>query len=146
SPDESLGYLQLGLKDLESLPAELKMVASSALAGAVLARDAQNGLLAVSLWGGAANDAYTSPHKGRFDPQSVRKIYSRNTTTGDDSALILANRRCLCEAVDSGRGRNYFTLKVPGVNQFQLRDVIRGAPVADFERLLATILGVRDEN
>src|SRR5215831_8022547 len=113
------------------------MVTLAALAGAVLQKDSANGLLAVSLWITASNDAYTSPHKGRFDPQSVRRIFSRGVSTSDDSALILANGRCLCEAVDTGRGRHYFTLKAPGVATMQLTDVLRNAGPQEFERLLA---------
>jgi hypothetical protein len=144
SRDEALGYLQLGLKDLESLPAEQRMVTLAALAGAIFRIDSENALLATNMLVTAANDAYASPHKGRFDPSSVRK-YSKGAATSDDSALILANRRCVCEVVDTGRGRHYFTLKVPGVDSRQLADVLRNAKPGDFDRLLAMVFGLRDE-
>lgn len=103
--EEALSYLGFGLRDTELLPAEQRMVTTRALMNAILGRDLENGIAALDLFVRAANDAYTSPHQGRFEPDIIRKRYSKSATTFTDSALILANRRCLCEVVDTGRGR-----------------------------------------
>lgn len=143
--DEAQGYFQLGLTDSKLLPAEQRMLTTAALASAMLPLDADNGMVALAGSVEAANDAYVSPHKGRFDPQIIHKIFSGKTDASTDSPLILANRRCLCEVVDTGLGRVTFPLKVPGVKALRLPSVIQGATSADPERLQSAILGLRDE-
>ena len=76
----------------------------------------------------------------------VRKIYSRSATAFTDSALILADRRCLCEVVDTGRGRHTFGLKVPGVETATLTGAIANLSLVDFQRLEGILAGIRDEN
>jgi hypothetical protein len=76
----------------------------------------------------------------------VRKIYSMSATSFTDSALILANRRCLCEVVDTGRGRHTFGLKVPAVETATLTGAIAKLPLLDVQRLEGILVGVRDEN
>jgi hypothetical protein len=143
---EALGYVALGLRDIELLPAEQRMLITAGLAGAMLRVDADNGLSALNLFVKAANDAYSSPREGRFDPQVIRKHSPLSkSTTFTDSSLILANRRCLCEAVDTGRGRHNFTLKVPGLQATQLTDVVRNASGVDTGRLEAILLALKDE-
>jgi hypothetical protein len=44
-----------------------------ALMNAILGRDLENGIPALSLYVRAANDAYMKPHQGRFEPDVVRK-------------------------------------------------------------------------
>jgi hypothetical protein len=144
--EEALSYLGLGLYDTELLPAEQRMVTTKALMNAILDRDLDNGILALSLFVRAANDAYTSPHKGRFEPDVVRKIYSKSATAFTDSALILANRRCLCEVVDTGRGRHTFALKVPGVETATFAGAIPKLSLVDVQRLEGILAGIRDEN
>jgi hypothetical protein len=145
-PEEALSYLGLGIHDTELLPAEQRMVATTALMNAILGRDLENGISALSLFVRAANDAYTSPRHGRFEPDVVRKIYSKSATAFTDSALILANRRCLCEVVDTSRGRHTFALKVPGVETATLTGAIASLPLVDFLRLEGILAGIRDEN
>jgi hypothetical protein len=145
-PGEALSYLGLGIHDTELLPAEQRMVTTVALMNAILGRDLENGILALSLFAGAANDAYTNPHKGRFEPDVVRKVYSKTATAFTDSALILASRRCLCEVVDTGRGRHTFGLKVPGVETATMTGAIAKLSLVDAQRLEGILAGIRDEN
>ena len=143
---QALGYVALGLRDTELLPAEQRMLTTAGLAGAMLRVDADNGLSALNLFVKAANDAYSSPREGRFDPQVIRKHSPLSkSTTFTDSSLILANSRCLCEALDTGRGRHNFTLKVPGLQATQLTDVVRNASGVDTGRLEAILLALKDE-
>jgi hypothetical protein len=145
-PEEALSYLGLGIHDTELLPAEQRMVTTMALMNAILGRDLENGILALSLFVRAANDAYTNPHQGRFEPDVVRKIYSKSATAFTDSALILANRRCLCEVVDTGRSRHTFGLKVPGVETATFTGAIMNLSPVDVQRLEGILAGIRDEN
>ena len=144
--EEALGYLALGLRDTDLLPAEQRMVTTRALMNAILGRDLENGILALDFFVRAANDAYTTPHQGRFEPDLIRKVYSKYATTFTDSPLILANRRCLCEVVDTGRGRQAFHLKVPGVETSTLTDAIAKLSLVDTQRLEGILAGIRDEN
>ena len=143
--EEALSYLALGIHDTELLPAEQRMFTTMALMNSILARDVENGILALSLFVRAANDAYTNPHQGRFDPGAVRKSGSQSASTFTDSALILANRRCLCEVVESGRGRHTFDLKAPGV-ETTLTGAIANFSLVDLQRLEGIFAGIRDEN
>jgi hypothetical protein len=143
--DEALGYLALGLRDTELLPAEQRMLTTAGLAGAMLRIDAESGLNAMNHFVRAANDAYTSPREGRFDPQVARKLTPGKATSFTDSSLILANSRCLCEAVDTGAGRHNFQLKVPGVEATQLAGIVQHASTVDTGRIEAILLGLRDE-
>jgi hypothetical protein len=143
---EALGYAALALREIELLPAEQRMLATAALAGATFPVDADNAFSQLNLFVQAANDAYRNPHQARFDPQVIRRQSAMaKTTTFTDSSLILANSRCLCEAVDTGRGRHSFTLKVPGLQATGLTGVVRNASGVDTERLEAILLGLRDE-
>jgi hypothetical protein len=143
---QALGYVALGLRDTELLPAEQRMLTTAGLAGAMLRVDADNGLSALNLFVKAANDAYSSPREGRFDPQVIRRHSPLSkATTFTDSSLILANSRCLCEAIDTGLGRHNFALKVPGLQQTELTAVVRNASGVDTERLEAILLALRDE-
>jgi hypothetical protein len=143
---DALGYFGLGIRDTDLLPAEQRMVTTTALMSAILPRDLENGFLALSLFVKAANDAYTSPHQGRFEPDIVRKVYSQTASAFTDSALILANNRCLCEVVDTARGRHSFGLKVPGVQAFGLPMVMQTLSGSDAERTEGIFAGIRDEN
>jgi hypothetical protein len=60
--------------------------------------------------------------------------------------LILAGPRGLYEAVQTGRGRRNFVLKVPGVTAFTPGNFLLSAGTIEPERLEAVILGLRDEN
>ncbi len=143
---EALGYFGLAIRDAELLPAEQRMVIAAALTNVMLHVDTDNGIRALNLFVKAANDAYSGPREGRFDPQVFRKHSLRSeATTFTDSSLILMNSRCLCEIVDSGRGRHSFTLKVPGVQLTQLDAVVRNATGADTEPLEAALFSLRDE-
>ncbi len=144
--EEALSYLALGIHDTELLPAEQRMLTTMALMNSILGRDIENGILALSLFVRAANDAYANPHQGRFEPDVVRKISSQSATTFTDSAMILANRRCLCEVVDTGRGRNTFDLKAPGVETATFTGAIANLSLVDFQRLEGILAGIRDEN
>lgn len=143
--EEALGYFGLGIKDVDLLPAEQRMVTATALMSVILPKETENGILALTLFVQAANDAYTSPHKGRFEPQIVRKIYSGTATAFTDSALILANRRCVCEVVDTGRGRHTSRLKVPGLDAYDMPGAARAFSGADPDRLESILVGIRDE-
>ena len=143
---EAFSYLGLGFHDTELLPAEQRMATTIALMNAIFRRDLENGILALNLFVRAANDAYTSPHQGRFEPDVIRKIRSKSATTFTDSSLILANRRCLCEVVDTGRGRHTFDLKVPGMETATLPGSIAKLPLMDVQRLEGILSGIRDEN
>lgn len=103
-----------------------------------------NGLLALGLMIDASNDAYTSPHKGFFDPQVLRRP-SRKASISTDSSLILFNRRGLFEVVDTGQHRYNFILHVPGVEALRLPAVLPLARGVDPARLEALILGLKDE-
>ncbi len=144
--EEALSYFGLGIRDTDLLPAEQRMVTTTAMMSAILPRDTESGLLALSLFVQAANDADTSPHKGRFEPDVVRKIYSATASAFTDSSLILINSRCFCEVVDTTRGRHTFGLKVPRVQAFGLP--VDGLTLSgvDIERLEAVLAGLRDEN
>jgi len=142
---EALAYFQLGIRDADLLPAEQRIVTAAALSSVMLPSDAENGFLALGLLVNAANDAYTSPHKVKFEPQVVRKVYSATASTFTDSSLILANSRCLCEVVDTGRGRHTFAVKVPGIRGFDLTSVVKNASSVDPVRLEAVLAGLRDE-
>ena len=144
--EEALSYVGLALHDSDLLPAEQRMVTSMALMNAIFGRDLENGILSLNVYVRAANDAYTSPHQGRFEPDVIRKVYSKSSTTYTDSALILANRRCLCEVVDTGRGRHAFSLKVPGVEVSTFAGGMAERSLADVQRLEGILAGIRDEN
>jgi hypothetical protein len=72
--DEALGPFQLAMKDIESLPAEQRMFTLAANAGAIFEASTDNGLMALGLLIDAANDAYTRPHRGVFDPKVLRNF------------------------------------------------------------------------
>ncbi|HKE25019.1 MAG TPA: hypothetical protein VKB88_21810 [Bryobacteraceae bacterium] len=143
---EALGYSSLAVGDTELLPAEQRMITAAGLAGAILRADAANGFNALNLFVEAANDAYSNPREGRFDPQVLRNhsVLSKSTAY-TDSSLILANSRCLCEVVDTGRGRHNFPLKVPGLQTTDLAGVVRIAYGISAERLETLLLALRDE-
>ena len=147
SPDLSfaLNYFSLGLRDAKVLPAEQRLTVDVALAAVMLPRDQDSGLFALRQVVQAANDAYMTPHKGRFDPQVIRKIFSSETSTATDSPLVLLNSRCTCEVVDTGRGRHNFNLKVPGVTTLTLSRLISNASGVDPERLESVLIGLQDE-
>ena len=119
------------------LPAEQRLAVTAALAAVMLPRDQDNGLFALRQVLQAANEAYMTPHEGRFDPQVIHKAYSSlhpldltpqsDTSTATDSPLVIANSRCTCEVVDTGLGRHYFNLKVPGVTTLMLSGLVRNA-------------------
>jgi hypothetical protein len=140
---EAFGYLDLGLHDSQLLPAERRMAVATGLSGATLRIDAESAINALNAFVDAANAAYTSPRQGRFDPQAIRRSYKASTFT--DSSLILANRRCLCEVVDTGRGRHTYKLSTPGVPNMSLTGVVRNASGLDIKRLEGILLGLRDE-
>jgi hypothetical protein len=143
---EALGYVALGLRDIQMLPAEQRMLTAAGLAGATLRVDADTAYTVLNLFVEAANDAYRNPHQARFDPQVIRTQSALSkATTFTDSSLILANSRCLCEAVDTGRGRHNFTLKVPRLDATGLTAVVRNASNLDFERVQTILLDLRDE-
>jgi hypothetical protein len=142
---ESLGYFGLGIHDTTLLPAEQRMVTTAALLGAIQPKDEETTLLALRLFVQAANDAYAKPHQGRFDPQVLRKIYSGSATSFTDSSLILANSRCLCEVVDTGRGRHTFALQIPGLPGYDLPNVIRNAKAISGERVEGHLVELHDE-
>jgi hypothetical protein len=144
--DDAFGFFSLGLRDAELLPAEQRMLTRAALAGAVFRIDPESGLTAFKLLTEAANDAYTSPRQGRFDPQVIRKVKISRATTFTDSSLILANSRGLREVVDTGRGWHSFALKIPGVHTLDLPAAVRSASGEDTGRIEALLLGIRDEN
>jgi hypothetical protein len=147
SPDLSfaLNYFSLGLRDAKVLPAEQRLTVDVALAAVMLPRDQDSGLFALRQVVQAANDAYMTPRKGRFDPQVIRKIFSSETSTATDSPLVLLNSRCTCEVVDTGRGRHNFNLKVPGVTTLTLSRLISNASGVDPERLESVLIGLQDE-
>jgi hypothetical protein len=92
----------------------------------------------------AANDAYTHPHWGVFDPTVLRRP-NLKADLGTDSPLILFNRRGLCEVVDTGQHRYTFRLKVPGADALSLAAMLPLARGVDPARLEAVIVGLRDE-
>jgi hypothetical protein len=143
--DPGLGTLQLAFKDAEPMAAEHKAITLSAAANAVLRKDAANGYVAMKLLIDAVNDAARSPRKYFFDPASARRAFSGRAASGTDTSLILFNRRCLCEVVESREGRVYFGLKIAGANIFRLPDVVRNTVGVDLPRMEAMLLGVRDE-
>ncbi len=142
--DAALGPFQLAMKDIESLPAEQQMFTLAANAGAIFPADSDNGLMALGLLIDAANDAYTRPHRGVFDPKVLRR-YSAKAALGSDSSLVLFNRRGLCEVVDTGQHRYNFALRVPGVETLRLPAVMSLARGVDPARLEALLAGLRDE-
>ena len=144
-PDAALGPFQLALKDIEALPAEQRMFTLAANAGAIFRADADNGLVALGMLIDAANDAYTRPHRGVFDPKVLRRP-SKNAALGTDSSLILFNRRGLCEVVDTGQHRYNLALRAPGAEALTLPAVLASARTADPVRLEALIVGLRDES
>ena len=148
APDhsEALGYAALAVRDIALLRAEQRMITASALAGATLRLDPDNGFNALNLFVQAANDAYSSPREGHFDPQVLRKHSALSKSTAfTDSSLILANSRSLCEVVDTGRGRHNFTLKVPGLPATDLAGVVRIAYDVAPDRVEPLLLSLRDE-
>lgn len=144
SRDAALGPFQLALRDIRPLPAEQRMFTLAGNAGAIFEAAPDNGLMALGLVIEAANDAYTSPHKGFFDPQVLRRP-SRKASSSTDSSLILFNRRGLFEVVDTGQHRYNFTLHVPGVEALRLPAVLPLARGVDAARLEALILELKDE-
>src|SRR5205807_93823 len=81
---------------------------------------------------------YSSLHPLDLIPQS-------DTSTATDSPLVILNRRCICEAVDTGFGRHNFTLKVPGVTTLTLSSLVRNAVGIDPRRLESILIGLQDE-
>ncbi len=144
SRDVALGPFQLALRDIQPLPAEQRMFTLAGNAGAIFDAAPDNGLMALGLMIDASNGAYTSPHKGFFDPQ-VQRHSTRKASIGGDSSLILFNRRGLFEVVDTGQHRYNFTLHVPGVEALRLPAVMPLARKVDPARLEALILGLKDE-
>lgn len=142
--DAALGPFQLAMRDIEGLPAEQRMFTLAANAGAIFDLDPDNGLMAVGLMVEAANDAYTHPHKGVFDPKVLRR-FSAKASLGSDTALVLFNRRGLCEVIDTGQHRYDFPLRIPGVQALTLPAVVPLARDVDPARLEALIVGLRDE-
>ena len=68
-----------------------------------------------------------------------------DTSTATDSPLVIANRRCTCEVVDTGRGRHNFNLKVPGVTTLTLSGLVRNALGIDPRRIESILIGLQDE-
>jgi hypothetical protein len=143
---EALDYFQLALKDVDLLPPEQRMFTLSALAGAMLRIDSDNGYLALSLLATAANEAYANPRSGRFDPAIGRRIFSGNASSSTDSAFILTNRRHTCEVVDTGVGRRCFALEAPGLATGPLPALLRATRGGDADRMEAIALALRDES
>jgi hypothetical protein len=143
--NSALGYFQLGLRDAEVLPAEQRLTVTVALAAVMLPRDQENGLFGLRQVVEAANEAYMTPHEGRFDPQVIYKFYSADSTTATDSSLVIANSRCTCEVVDTRFGRHNFNLKVPGVTTLTLSGLIRNVLGIDPRQLESVLMGLQDE-
>jgi hypothetical protein len=61
--------------------------------------------------------------------------------------LILANNRCVCEVVDTLRGRHTFMLNVPGVAGVGLPRLLQQGPrQMNVERVEGMLVEIRDEN
>ena len=121
--DAAIGPFQLAIRDIEPLPAEQRIFTLAANDGAIFQHAPDNGLGTLDSLIQAANDAYTHPHRGFFDPTVLRK-YNGKADVGTDSSLILFNRRGLCEVVDTGQHRYTFRLRVPGVEALSLAAVL----------------------
>ncbi len=142
--DAAIGPLQLALRDIDSLPAEQRVLTLANNAGAMFHVAPDNGLTILGLLIDAANDVYTHPRRGFFDPTMLRTV-SKKVDLGTDSPLILFNRRGLCEVVDTGQHRYTFPLKVPGAMSPSLSEVLPLAVGVDPARLEALVLSLRDE-
>jgi hypothetical protein len=144
--DTALSVLPLAARDLALLPAEQRVILYSALSAALLRTDVDSALGVMNQLVAACNDVRVSPRRGKFDPASVRRTYSPGSSTGTDSALILAGRGGLYEAVQTERGRQNFVLRAPRADAFSLAAFLGAAAAVDPDRLAAIILGLRDEN
>ena len=142
----ALSTLHLALRDVQLLPAEQQACVLSALASATLPVDRDNAFTVVALLIDALNAADANPRRGRFDPQSLRAIFSRMTDTSTDSALIACGARGAYEVVDGGSERRSFDLRAGPAGTFTLPAFIgRISTEIDFNRLEAYLLGLRDE-
>jgi hypothetical protein len=146
-PDAALSVLPLAIHDAEPLPAEHRVRLFAALSAALAKSDQQAAIGTLDLLVRAYNDVYTSPRRTKFDPRAVRRVYTNDTRvdTNTDASLIIAGSHGMYEAVQTERGRHNFTLKVPGVSAMNLPSFIMSAGKLDPDRLLAPILGIRDD-
>lgn len=143
--EAAISQFQFAAKETEGLAAEQRAYLWAAIASSIVKLDSETFFFALNQMVVSLNDAYTNPHKGRFDPKSVRQIYNPRVSTSTDAALVLFNRRGLVEVVDSGAGRHSFSLKAPGVPAYRLTDVIRGAADVDPSRIEGILLGLSSE-
>jgi hypothetical protein len=142
----ALSSLHLALRDVQLLPAEQQACVLSALASATLPVDRDNAFTVIALLIDALNAADANPRRGRFDPQSLRAVFSRLTDTSTDSALIACGARGAYEVVDGGSERRSFNLRAGAVGTFTLPAFIeRISGGIDFDRLEAYVLSLRDE-
>jgi hypothetical protein len=146
SPGSAVQVLQLAMRDVALLPAEQRIRLYAAVGGAVLRSDGDAGLNVMSDLVTAYNDQRVSPRKGVFDPRSVRRIYNPKADSATDSALVLPSSRGFYEAVETERGRHNFTLRVPGVDSFNMAQFLQHADRVEWARVAAVLTGLRDEN
>ncbi len=135
--DLALQVLPLAAKDITLLPAEQRVRLLSALAAALLHTDLDSSLVVLNQVVDACNEVRVNPRKGKFDPASARRTF--NSSSGTDSALILAGNRGFFEAVQTERGRQNFGLHAPGADTFSLAAFLAAAGGVDPDRLGAII-------
>ena len=134
----ALSTLHLALRDVQLLPAEQQACVLSALASATLPVDRDNAFTVIALLIDALNAADANPRRGRFDPQSLRAIFSRMNDTSTDSALIACGARGAYEVLDGGSERRSFNLRAGPAETFTLPAFIeRISTEIDFDRLEA---------
>jgi hypothetical protein len=146
-PDAALSVLPLASHDAEPLPAEHRVRLFASLSAALVKSDEQAAISTLDMLVRAYNDVYASPRKTKFDPRAVHRVYNNNTRvdSNTDASLIIAGSRGMYEAVQTERGRHNFMLKVPGVSAMNLASFIMMAGKVDPDRLLAPILGIKDD-
>jgi hypothetical protein len=146
SRETALSSLHLALRDVQLLPAEQRACVLSALASATLPVDRDNAFPVIASLIDALNAADANPRRGRFDPKSLRAIFSRMNDTSTDSALIACGARGAYEVVDGGSERRSFALRAGAVETFTLPAFLeRISTEIDFDRLEACLLSLRDE-
>jgi hypothetical protein len=142
----ALSSLHLALRDVQLLPAEQQACVLSALAAATLPVDRDNAFTVVGSLVDALNAAGINPRRGRFDPQSLRAVFSQMNDASTDSALIACGARGAYEVLDGGSERRSLALRAGAVDTFTLPAFIeRISTEIDFDRLEAYVISLRDE-
>lgn len=140
------GFISLGTREAQSLPAEFRAAMLSALAVAIFeANKPDRAYIALSDTVKALNDARTAPRRARFDPRAIRGAEGNASGAGTDVSAIPWGENRFYQVIDTGTARFNYELSVPGVTTFSLADALKRGEALDPQRLESLIQSLRDE-